>query len=123
MEAAEQGRGAIQSFKPTTATGQKALQEILQKNTGKGWLQTAKQTIGFSPKTDYIGSLNDFNSLSSAEQAARFGAEAPKVGAFLKQQAAWQVGKMLTMGATLATIGKITGVNNKLLHLVIGGAE
>ena len=121
--AVEQSRVSIKQFEPTTATGQRALQDILQSNTGKGWLQTAKQSFGFAPKTDYIGSFRDFNKMPTEDATAQFGDEAPEVGKYLQKQALWQVGKMVAKGATLEGIAHLTGADKALLHLIFSSGQ
>jgi hypothetical protein len=121
--AVEQSRVSITQFEPTTATGQRALQDILQSNTGKGWLQTAKQSFGFAPKTDYIGSFRDFNKMPTEDATAQFGDEAPEVGKYLQKQALWQVGKMVAKGATLEGIAHLTGADKALLHLIFSSGQ
>jgi hypothetical protein len=110
----------IKDYVPKTATGKQALKEILQNNTGTGRLASLKETLGWTPTTDYFGAYSDFNALNPAEQAARFGTEVPKAKAFLQSQARWQVGKMIVGGLTLEEIAKRTGIASTLLHALIG---
>ena len=126
VEHAETARGdvaAIKDFVPSTSTGRVALQELLRANTGKGWIRTAAQSFGFSPKTDYIGAFRDFNGLSAGDAAARFGSEAPAVRAFLQKQAAWQIGKILVKGVAGEEILRRTGISAGLLRLILGSGE
>lgn len=115
----ESTRGAIKDFEPTSATGQKALQQLIRNNTGTGKVAAIKQSLGFSPKTDWLGSYSDFNKMAPEEQLAQFGKDAPATRAFLRSNAKWQVVKMLAKGVTVEEIARTTGLSGFLLHSLL----
>jgi hypothetical protein len=115
----EAQRGAIKDFQPTTATGQKALQDLIRPNTGAGKVQSIKQSLGFTPKTNWLSTYSDLNKLSSAEMAAKFGPDAAQARSFVASQARWQLGKMLAKGVGIATITHVTGLDGAALHAIV----
>jgi len=122
VESAENARGAEQTiadFKPSTATGQQALNNIVRSNTGAGKVQAVRQALGFSPTTNWIGAFMDFNKLEDADVVAQFGADAPKAASFLKSQARGQVIKGLAKLGTVAGVAHVLGVDKAILHTIL----
>lgn len=115
----EQNRGVIKDFEPSTATGQKAMQDLIRPNTGTGKVQAIKQSLGFSPKTNWLGTYMDMSKLSDAEMVARFGADVSNARSFVASQARWQIGKMLAKGVGIAAIAKTTGIASSAIHAVL----
>ncbi len=117
VETAENARGsaaAIKDFEPTSATGQKAMQDILRPNTGS-------RVVGTGMKTNFLKSLDDFEKLSPAEQTERFpgSGEVEQARSYLKSQARWQVGKRIAAGVGIAVIASSLGVTGALIHALM----
>jgi hypothetical protein len=108
VEHAENARGseqAIKDFAPSSATGHKAMQDILRPNT-------AGRVVGFGTKTNFLKSFQDFETLTPDEQLARFpgNGEAQQARTYLRNQSRIQVGKLLATGLTIEEIARRTGL-------------
>lgn len=114
LTSAESGRGAIANFEPTTATGQKALQNLIRQNTGTG--PTAALT---GPRTNWIKTFQDFNKMPAEEATAAFGKDADAARQFLRSKARWQIGRRVVGGATLAAVATEFGITKALAHLIL----
>jgi len=117
VETAENARAAtteIKDFEPTSATGQKAMQDILRPNTGS-------RLIGSGMKTNFLKSLDDFEKLSPAEQAERFPGtgEVEQARSYLKSQARWQVGKRIAAGVGITAIAASLGVTGVVIRALM----
>jgi len=115
VEHAENARTAIhdiKEFKPSSPTGQKALDEIVRNNTeGKSSIARGGKVIG---KTDWNGVVKNFENLTPEEQTLRFGNDVPKVRQYLGRQALKQnTLKLLKYGAGVGTAEEVVrrGIN------------
>ena len=106
-----------------SATGQKALAELLERRTGTGIGQAIKQTVGNAPgvralpqgvknvmgigepQVGDIRALFDYEKMSNADKLARWTPEEQQtVAEFLQNRAAMSVGKLLVKGYTVHKI-------------------
>jgi hypothetical protein len=117
VETAENARGltaAIKDFEPTSATGQKAMQDILRPHTGS-------RVVGTGMKTNFLKSLADFEQMSPADQAERFpgAGEVEQARSYLKSQARWQVGKRIAAGVGITAIASSLGVTGAIIRTLM----
>lgn len=92
VQEAQSAKAAVESFKPTSATGQKAMADLLRP-------VTEPKLIRAGIEVNYIKAYADFTRMTPEQQAEMFGNETPQAAAFLRSraraQANWlRVGKV-----------------------------
>jgi hypothetical protein len=125
-ENAQTATQSIKDFVPSSATGQKALADLIRPNTGTGvtgrmtGIPQLRQLLGFEPSTNWLGVYRDMSGLGADEMTTRFGADAPLARTYVQRQALYQIGRILAKGYALKKISENVGIPTAILHTLVG---
>jgi hypothetical protein len=95
------------------------MQEILRNNTGKTLHSSVQQSLGFAPKTNFIGALQDFNKRAPEDVSSAFRFRCPSSACLFAEAGSIQDWEDDRKGATVAAISHALGVDKGLVSLAL----
>lgn len=108
--------GKVASLNPT---GQQALTDLLTRNTPTGRVSQYRTALGMHPDVGYMKALSEFNRMTPAQQAAKFGDQVSLARQFLQSRARHQALLNIGRGVGIGVMAHETGLDHSLLHFLI----